>query len=111
MELASRLENNVMIIVVHGDRIDAACAIALKDQFRTTIDGHDGRVLMDMSEVKFMDSSGLGAMVAALKLLGGRKLGLCGLGVAVAKVFALTRMDQVFDLYPDLDAAMAQDAA
>ena len=73
----------------------------------TTENGPD-RVILDLSEVKFIDSSGLGAIVAAMKQLGqGRKLDLAGLTPMVDKVFRLTRMDTVFDLYPSLPDAQA----
>jgi anti-sigma B factor antagonist len=62
---------------------------------------------MDLASVTFMDSSGLGAMVAALKSLDGRRLELCGLTGAVDKVFTLTRMDKVFVIHVDADQAIA----
>ncbi len=51
----------------------------------------DSRVILDLSSVKFIDSSGLGAIVAAMKQLGsGRRLDLAGLTPVVEKVFRLT---------------------
>ena len=71
-----------------------------------------GRVLLDLSSVDFIDSSGLGAIVAALKQLQpGQKMVLCGLTPTVAKVFRLTRMDSVFPIFDDMDSALAEPAA
>jgi anti-sigma B factor antagonist len=58
--------------------------------------------------VEFLDSSGLGAVVAARKLLGkGRHLALAGLQPAVEKVLRLTHMDRVFPIYPDAKAFLS----
>ncbi len=111
MNLTGLTQNGVLILTPDSERIDAAGAIYLKDQFRDLTTDTDCRVVMDLSNVTFMDSSGLGAMVSALKLLQGRKLELSGLTPVVAKVLKLTRMDQVFVVHPDLNAALAYDGA
>lgn len=111
MNLGTKVENNVLVLTPDTDRIDAASAIHLKDQFRAATDDCSGRVVMDLSSVSFMDSSGLGAVVSALKLLKGRKLELAGLSPSVGKVFKLTRMDQVFVIHETLDDAMTSSGA
>ncbi|PTX57688.1 anti-sigma B factor antagonist [Litoreibacter ponti] len=109
--LSARKDGSVLILEVDENRIDAASAIHLKDEFRAAVADHDGRVVMDLRSVNFMDSSGLGAMVAALKLLGGRKLELCTLTPTVDKVFKLTRMDKVFMLHTDMATALSHDGS
>lgn len=111
MSLKSTITGRARIISVQADRIDAAGAIQFKEDMRTeTLDGPD-RVILDLSQVDFIDSSGLGAIVAAMKQLGGsRRLDLAGLTPTVDKVFRLTRMDTVFSLYPTLDQAIAVSA-
>ncbi len=108
MCLQSRLTDTARIISVGVDRIDAAMAIQFKEEMRNqTLEGPE-RVILDLSQVDFIDSSGLGAIVAAMKQLGdGRKLDLAGLTPTVEKVFRLTRMDTVFDLYATVDKAEA----
>jgi anti-sigma B factor antagonist len=82
------------------DRIDAAGAIQFKDKMRELTQSPAPRVVLDMSRVAFLDSSGLGAVVAVLKALGpDRKLELSGLSATVQKVFRLTRMDSVFTIH------------
>ncbi len=107
MNLTSRTEDSLQIVSVKDTRIDAAVAIEFKDAMRTqTKDGSDV-VVLDLSEVEFIDSSGLGAIVASMKLMGrDRKLALAGLTPTVDKVFRLTRMDSVFPVYPTLDGAL-----
>ncbi|MGB7242192.1 MAG: STAS domain-containing protein [Sulfitobacter sp.] len=107
MDLTAKTEETLTIISVNTDRIDAAVAIQFKDAMRAhTADGPD-TVVVDLASVNFIDSSGLGAIVASMKNLGpARKLVLAGLTPTVDKVFRLTRMDTVMSLYSTLDRAL-----
>ena len=109
MELTSTRQGDARIVTVQADRIDAAVAIQFKDRMRLETEGGPDRVILNLSSVSFIDSSGLGAIVAAMKQMGtGRRLDLAGLSPMVEKVFRLTRMDTVFTLFPSLDDAMAE---
>ena len=112
MQIRDELAGDVMVVTVEEARINAAGAVAFKDAVRAAAAGHDGRVVLDVSRVEFLDSSGLGALVAVMKLMPGQRLELAGPGPVVMKVLTLTKMDKVFVIHPDLDAALAaRDAA
>jgi anti-sigma B factor antagonist len=103
MKLVSDQRGDMLIITALSDRIDAAGAIQFKDQMRELTAVDCPRVVLDMSSVAFLDSSGLGAVVAAMKSLGpARKLELSGLTPTVEKVFRLTRMDSIFTIHKAL---------
>ncbi len=100
MELQSELHGEILVIRAMDDRIDAAGAIQFKERMRGLVEVPSARVVLDMSRVGFLDSSGLGAVVAVLKALGPlRRLELAGLTPTVEKVFRLTRMDSVFIIH------------
>ena len=100
MELHSEHHGEILVIRAMGDRIDAAGAIRFKERMREIIQEPSARVVLDLSMVDFLDSSGLGALVAVKKALGPiRRLELSGLTVTVEKVFRLTRMDTVFIIH------------
>ncbi|MFC3613131.1 STAS domain-containing protein [Lutimaribacter marinistellae] len=108
MSLSSSMAGQTRIITVETDRIDAAMAIQFKEDMRNATEGAQDRVVLDISRVTFIDSSGLGAIVASMKQLGsGRRLDLAGPTPVVDKVFRLTRMDTVFNLFASLDDALA----
>ena len=89
MQIVTEHRGDVLQVTVQEDRIDAACAIQFKERMREVTETPSGRVLLDLSQVKFLDSSGLGAVVAVRKLLGeGRPLDLAGLpaGVYVLRI-------------------------
>lgn len=91
-----------LLLQVDAARIDAAIAIEFKETVRRMIEGGRGPVILDLSQVDFLDSSGLGAVVAVMKILGPeRPLELAGLRPSVAKVFRLTRMDRIFTIHAE----------
>lgn len=100
MDIVAKLQGDLLIVHVTDSRIDAAGAIQFKDRMREIAQMPSSRVILDLSRVAFLDSSGLGAVVAVMKLLGpDRKLELAGLTPTVEKVFRLTRMDSVFVIH------------
>ncbi|MEM1005332.1 MAG: STAS domain-containing protein [Pseudomonadota bacterium] len=108
MGLTSTTSGATQIITVECDRIDAAMAIQFKEDMRRETESGPDRVVLDLAGVEFIDSSGLGAIVASMKQLGSqRRLDLAGLQPVVEKVFRLTRMDTVFRLFSTLDEALS----
>jgi anti-sigma B factor antagonist len=100
MELSSEQYPDVLLITVQSKRIDASGAIQFKDRMRELTGQTSGRVILDLQHVGFVDSSGLGAIVAAMKQLDpGQMLELAALSPTVEKVFRLTRMDGVFTIH------------
>ena len=71
------------------------------------IDAGENTILLDLSAVDFIDSSGLGALVSVLKRMSPTgKLVVCGLRDAAFNMFRLTRMDKVFPIFPSQDEAL-----
>lgn len=92
-----RPDPDQVVLTVQTSRIDAAIAMAFKDQARQIVPAEKGRVVLDLAQVEFLDSSGLGSLVAIMKMLDGeRRLELANCGDVVRKVLKLTRMDRVF---------------
>lgn len=102
----------VAVVAPAVKRLDAAVAPAFKQAVVDLVQGGDTRLVLDLSGVQFLDSSGLGAMVSILKALGPRgALAVCGAQGAVQSLFQLTRMDKVFPLLGNRDEAVARLAA
>jgi anti-sigma B factor antagonist len=107
MQLECVTYSEVMVIRVDETRIDAAGAIEFKEQMREYLGVADRRVMLDLSRVTFIDSSGLGAVVAVRKSLGpDRMLELANLTPAVERVFRLTRMDSIFPIHVTLPSGL-----
>jgi len=110
MELEQKQIDGVIVVRCLAERLDALVALKFKDGIHSMATGPGKRIVLDMSEIKFLDSSGLGAIVAVYKLLGPDwGLDLAGLTDAVARVFKLTRMDSVFRIFSDVQTALSAD--
>lgn len=95
------------VITVDEPRIDAAVAVRFKDSLKELAGNRPKQVVLDLSKVEFVDSSGLGSIVGSMKTLGrSRRLDLVGLTPAVAKVFRMTRMDSVFHIFDTVEDAV-----
>ncbi|WP_414566243.1 MULTISPECIES: STAS domain-containing protein [unclassified Anabaena] len=67
-------------------------------------------VLIDLQEVNFIDSSGLGALVAAMQSVkqANGKLFICSVNDQVRMVFELTKMDRILQIFPTRDEFNSQ---
>jgi anti-sigma B factor antagonist len=107
--LSSELRNNVLVVRVAEKRVDASKAPAFKDEMTRCIESGQSQIVLDLSSVDFIDSSGLGAIVSCLKKLGPKgSLAVAGATGAVSRLFTLTRMDRVFALHDTVDSAVQQ---
>ncbi len=107
MQLTTKRQQGVLIVAPQDARLDAAGVLAFKDQMREAMRDAPGRVILDLGAVNFLDSSGLGAVVAVRRFLAeGGVLELAALTPAVERVFRLTRMDSVFTIHGALSEAV-----
>lgn len=103
MKLSHRDFENARVVRVDEPRIDAASAIQFKDEMRALSTDGPARLILDLGQVEFLDSSGLGAVVAALKTLReGQVLELADLHPTVQRVFDLTRLSTIFTIYANV---------
>jgi len=112
MELTLHPTPTASIIHVNAPRIDAPNALQFKEDMRRLTSTGTGRFILDLQSVDFIDSSGLGSVVASMKQLKpGQTLELAALQPIVEKVFKLTRMEAIFTIHESADQACADGAA
>jgi len=87
------------LVMVDGE-VDAVTAPRLGAALHTLLDGGATRITIDCSRLAFLDSQGLGVLVAASRRLRdvGGSLHLRSVGAQLSRVLRLTRLDQVFVL-------------
>lgn len=111
MQMTASEIGDALVVVVEERRIDAAVAVRFKDRMQELTRTPHNRVILDLGRVDFLDSSGLGAVVGSMKLLGrNRQLDLAALTPTVDKVFRITRMDRVFRIFASTEAALQGNA-
>jgi anti-sigma B factor antagonist len=94
------------VVSVRGE-IDVYSAPALKEALSALLDGPTA-VVVDLTEVGFLDSTGLGALVAARTTAsdaGGRLPVVCDRD-RILKLFRITGLDGVFEIFPTVEAAV-----
>jgi anti-sigma B factor antagonist len=108
MQIEDRKEGKVLIVKIYDRRMDSTIAFEFKERMSEFIAQNNEFIILNISEVDFIDSSGLGAIVSSLKMLGGKgDLVICGIRETVMRMFKLTRMDKVFSIYDTEEEAMA----
>lgn len=91
------------VVTVGADRLDAAVAEEFKARMIALAEAGSRRIVLDLSPVRFIDSSGLGAVVGVYKFVERRgSLELACPSPPVQKVFNLTRMNRVFVIHDSL---------
>lgn len=107
MNIETEVNDGISVLQIDGKIIGDAVGI-LKSEIETQSQQSNGKLILDLESVPLMDSSALGTIVSALthlKKIGG-KLVLLSPQKAVSNVLAITRLDTIFEIYQDLQAAI-----
>ncbi len=94
------------IILVHSESLDASNVKEFKAALQPALGAHQN-IILDMSELSFVDSSGLGALLSCLRTMSNKngQLKLCSMAKPVKALFELVRMHRIFSIYNDRAAA------
>ena len=94
------------VLQINEERFDAKLA----PQFRGVVEQHmeemGSHLVLELTNVRFMDSSGLGAVMAAYKMLRGKKISVVNPQRPVRELLKLTRMDKLITHYDSVDSAI-----
>lgn len=101
MNLLSEEKNGVLVITVHEERLDAHNSGDLKLEMQRIFEEGKKNLLVDLKEVRFIDSSGLGALVSGFKNATSHHgtMKLSSLQPQVKSMFELTRLHRVFEIF------------
>lgn len=100
MEIKIREEGTAAIIVLEGE-VDISVTDLVRGKFRKLVDERKKAILVDMTRVSYIDSSGLGLLVETMQEMEkySGEIKLFGLTGDVRKVFELTRLNKFFDIF------------
>ncbi len=100
MDISSRTKGEVVILDISGE-IDLYNAPEIKDIINKLIEQKRYNVVINLKDVTYIDSSGIGALISSLsnlkKYQGGLKI--INVFASVRKVFELTKLTSFFDIY------------
>jgi anti-anti-sigma factor len=88
--------------------VDLHVSPAVTQSLNAMTDEKPERIVIDLSDTTYIDSAGLAALILAMQAVeayGGRFL-LAGVDETVRSIFETSRLDQIFEIFPDVDAAL-----
>jgi anti-sigma B factor antagonist len=108
MNLKIEKKNDVMVINVKEERLDAHNSGDLKSEMQKLFTEGNKNILVDLKDVRFIDSSGLGALVSGFKnaISHQGNLKLSSLQPQVKSMFELTRLHRVFEIFASSSEAL-----
>ena len=100
MELNLEQSENLAVVEVGTDSLDAGNADELKTKMSPIIEKNP-KVLLDLNQVTFVDSSGLGAILSCMRQLNGKNgtLCVCEAQKPVRALFELVRFHRIIDIF------------
>ena len=107
MELNVERFGNVAVVTVDADNLDAGNARQFREKLTQALE-KESKVAMDFQRLRFVDSSGLGALLSCLRQLHARggDLRLFGMTRPVRSLFELVRMYRVFEIFNTREEAV-----
>lgn len=107
MEINVDRQDKVAIAEIPVEELDASNAGELKRDMAPILEANT-RLVIDLTRLRFVDSSGLGAMLSCLRHVSakGGDLKLCGLSRQVRAAFELVRMHRIFDIFTTREEAV-----
>ena len=110
MDFTVTQENRTSIIQVNVERLNASNASGLKAELALLSKSSINNIIIDLSNTKYCDSSGLSALLLANRLCkdtNGMFI-LCGLQDNVQKLISIAQLDKVLNIAENKDAAISQ---
>lgn len=97
------------VVLKLGGRLVAAETGRLREIVWDTLSLNPKMIILDLTQLSFCDSSGLAELVAALRQARQHnvRFALTGLNDSLLALMRLTRLDKVFEIYPDCEEAVA----
>jgi anti-sigma B factor antagonist len=107
MELAVEGVDGVVVVIIPVAELDAANTAEFKRDIARVLEAHS-RVILDLTRLRFIDSSGLGAIISCLRKLNEKQgdLKLCGMSRQVRTAFELVRMHRIIDIHGTREEAI-----
>jgi len=109
LQVRATNQNGAAVVAPVGE-IDLSCSPELRVALQSAMLTAPNALIVDLKDVPSIDSSGLATLIEAMRETQAKKipLVLCGLVDRVRAVLEIARLDSVFVIEPDVDAALAR---
>jgi len=108
MKLSSKEIDGITVIELEGNVLGGPDATALNDTLHQLIDKRKKKILLDISRVRTMNSSGLSMLINALTTMrnAGGDLKIAAASKKIESLLVITKLTTVFELYPTVKQAV-----
>lgn len=109
MKYSESEKNGVMILHLKGDLLGGSDIAEFKEKLKLLLDAGKKHVLIDMSDVTYVNSSGIGMLISGMTTVvqAGGKFKICGIEKNIKNVFVITNLIKVFETFNTIDEAVA----
>jgi len=109
MKIKEKIESHVAVLTLSGKMMGGPETTALHDHIRGLINDGIIKVVIDLGEVKWMNSSGMGVLMACMTTLSNAngKLVLARVSEKVNSLLIITQLIKVFDTFETVERARA----
>ena len=109
MDIQQREQDGVMVLELSGKIIGGPDATILNDKLHELAESGQGKVVADLANVEWMNSSGLGILIGALSTTknAGGELKLAAATEKIRNLLTITKLTNVFTLYNTVDEAVS----
>ena len=105
-------QHRLNVLPLEGD-IDLHVSPTVTESLNAMIRKKPERIVIDLSRATYIDSAGMAALILAMQEVEGYggKFILTGLSETIRSIFETSRLERVFRIFPDVDAALAASGA
>jgi anti-anti-sigma factor len=109
MDLTQSMRDGTLVVRIEGEALDATSSQQFKRQVMEALQQHQTyKLVFDLSRLKFIDSSGLGAFLSLLRHVNSHDgdLKLAGMGESVRTMFQIVRMHKLFEIHGSVEECL-----
>ncbi|MFA7331879.1 MAG: STAS domain-containing protein [Candidatus Delongbacteria bacterium] len=107
MKISAESRDNLVVLTLKGNLLGGPDADSFYNEVKSFLDKGNRQFVLDLSNVKLMNSSGLGILIKALKPVreAGGDFHLASVTEKIDSLFMITKLYQVFKSFPDVEQA------
>src|SRR6266849_5299210 len=108
MQIKEKIDSNVAVLTLKGDFLGEPETTEVRQKIHSLVGDNVKQVIIDLGGVNYVNSSGLGTLIAALTTMrnAGGDLRLARIGDKVKNLFVITQLVKVFDTYETVERAL-----
>ncbi len=107
MEISKRTIDDVVVLELSGKIMGGPDASAFNDELHQLVEAGTKKIVADLSQVNWMNSSGLGILISALTTMrnAGGEMKIAAVTDSIKRLMTITKLINVFDIYDTVDQA------